>query len=150
MQGIEPTLQSLSVVPIGNNSMIYGDIGIGKKIPLSLMGQGIDHLLSILLIISSVKNGIALIDEMENGFHHSILSTIWEIIAKHAEANNVQIMATTHNREMIMGAIEGIPKHLRREFKYIRIEKDNQNHFKVKEYIFDVMKAALEAEFEVR
>lgn len=152
LQNIEPCLQSLSIiVPINSDSpIIYGDIGIGKKIPLCLMGQGIDHLLSILLIISSFKNGIVLIDEIENGFHHSVLPLVWKTITKHAEANNVQIMATTHSWEMIIGAIEGIPEHLRKEFKYIRIDKNNQNHFKIKEYNFNVMKVALESKFEVR
>ena len=153
LQEIEPKLQSLTTISVGGNPIIYGDIGIGKKIPLSLMGQGIEHLLSILLhfYIPHIKNGIVLIDEMENGFHHSILSFIWEVIAKHAEANNVQIMATTHNRELIMGAVEGIPEDIRNGFKYIRIDRDKEkNKFDVKHYNFAVMTAALESEFEVR
>ena len=151
LQEIEPKLQSLTTISVANNPTIYSDVGIGKKIPLSLMGQGIEHLLSILLCISSPisKNGIVLIDEIENGFHHSILPLIWKVIAKHAEANNVQVMATTHSRELIMGAIEGIPEQLRNDFKYIRIDR-NGDEFDPKIYDFESMHSALEFDLEVR
>ena len=149
LKGLEPKLQSLSIIPIGNQPALHGDIGIGKKIPLSLMGQGIEHLLSILLLIVQARNGIALMDEIENGFHHSILPRIWEIIAKQAETNNVQIMATTHSRELIMGAVEGIPEHLREDFKYIRIDRDGDK-FDPKIYNFENMHSALEFNLEVR
>ena len=47
---LEPQLQSLSLIPMGGKPIIYGDNGIGTKIPLSLMGQGIVRLASILLV----------------------------------------------------------------------------------------------------
>ena len=63
---------------------------------------------------------------MENGFHHSVLPRIWEFITKYAQTNNTQIIATTHSRELAIGDIEGIPAELRKDFKYIRLEKKDK------------------------
>ena len=149
LQILEPKLKSLSVISISNQPRIYGDIGIGKKIPLSLMGQGMVHLLSILLNIARMKDGIVLIDEMEDGFHHSVLPLTWEVIAKHAEANNVQIMATTHSREMIMGAVKGIPENMRDDFKYMRIDRD-KDQFDPKIYDAEMLKSASKMNLAIR
>ena len=149
LQTLEPQLQSLSVIPMGGKPIIYADNNIGIKIPLSLMGRGIVHLSSILLAISEAKKGVVLIDELENGFHHSILPLIWQAITSYAKTNNTQIIATTHSSELITGAVEGISEELRNEFKYMRIEKD-QDKFKTKTYNFEDLSIALKAELEIR
>ena len=149
LQIVEPKLRSLSVIPIGNTPIIFGDTGMGRKIPISLMGQGMERLTSILLAISHAKNGVALVDELENGFHHSVLTSVWEVITTHAKNNNTQVMATTHSMELISGAIEGIPENLRNDFKYIRIDR-RENEFKIKNYNFESLSIALESEIEIR
>ena len=146
---LEPRLQSLSVIPLGNRPTLFGDIGIGKKIPLLLMGQGIERLTSILLAISEAENGILLADELENGFHHSILTDVWKIIVKHAKLNNTQIFATTHSREIISSAMHGISDQCKDNFKYIRIDKE-EGSFKAKNYEFEVLSAAIDSELEIR
>ena len=149
LQILEPKLKSLRLIQLGNKPILYGDIGIGKKIPMALMGQGIDNLISILLGISDAKNGIALIDEMENGFYHSVLPDIWKVIATYAKTCNTQIIATTHSRELINGAIQGIPPELQNDFKYMRIER-NKNEFKTKIYNFELLSTVLETDLAIR
>ena len=146
---LEPRLQSLSLIPMGGKPIIYGDNGVGTKIPLSLMGQGIVRLTSILLAISEAKKGIILIDELENGFHHSVLPLIWQAITSYAKANETQIIATTHSLELILGAVEGILEELRNDFRYMRIER-NKDEFKTKNYNFKDLNVALKAELEIR
>ncbi len=146
---LEPDLKSLSVIQLRNKPILHGDIGIGKKIPLTLIGQGIDHFISILLGIAGAKNDVALIDEMEKGFHHSVLPRIWKIIANYAQINNTQIIATTHSRELMNGAVKGIPSELKDEFQYMRIERDEYN-FKTKAYNFELLSTALETDLAIR
>jgi AAA15 family ATPase/GTPase len=45
-----------------------------------------------------------LIDEVENGLHHSIHEQIWAGLAETAEKLNVQIFATTHSEECLHAA----------------------------------------------
>ena len=149
LQILEPKLKSLSIIPLGDKPTLYGDTGMGKKIPLRLMGQGTIRLLSVLLAISEVENGVVLVDELENGFHHSVLKLMWEVIATYAKKNNTQIIATTHSRELITGAVEGIPEDIRGDFKYMRIERE-QEQFKTKMYDFETLDTALDFELEIR
>ena len=51
--------------------MMYADIGMERKIPVALVGEGMSRLLSIILAIATAKNGIVLIDEVDAGIHHS-------------------------------------------------------------------------------
>ena len=149
LQILEPKLKSLSLSFLGDKPTVYGNIDLEKKIPLALMGQGMCRLLAILLNIFHCKNGIALIDELENGFHYSVLPRVWELITKFAQTNNTQIIATTHSRELAMGAIEGIPAELRKDFQYIRLEKKDKL-ITPKVYTFELLKGALESQLEIR
>lgn len=49
---LEPRLQSLTVL-VEREAMIYGDIGVSKLVPLPLMGEGMNRLLSIVLAIAN-------------------------------------------------------------------------------------------------
>ncbi len=144
---LEPELRSLSLIPMGGKPIIYGDTGMGAKIPLALMGQGMARLASILLAISEVN--IVLIDELENGFHHSVLPRIWKAITSYAQANETQIIATTHSLELTSSAVKGIPENFRDDFRYMRIERE-KDEFKTKNYNFEDLKMALSAELEIR
>ena len=150
LQILEPKLSSLSIMALPDGkSMIYGNKG-SSKIPLHLMGEGMNCLASILLLIFKAKNGIVLIDELENGFHYSILDSVWKVISTFAKKYKTQIIATTHSRELISGATEGIPGELRNDFQYRRIERDEKNDFKTVDYNFDSLKVALDADLAIR
>ncbi len=102
---LEPRLQRLTVlVRRGSAPMIYGDIGLRELVPVPLMGEGVGRLLAILLAIASVPHGIVLIDEIENGFHHSVMTAVWQALAAATRHSDVQIFATTHSWECIQAA----------------------------------------------
>jgi AAA15 family ATPase/GTPase len=107
MQLIEPRLLNIeSLAPYGIHQL-YGDIGFSPQISLNYLGDGLNKLISILLLIATVPQGsYFFIDEMENGFHYSVMPTVWKIIAEFAEKYDVQIIATTHSREFLQAAYE--------------------------------------------
>ncbi|MCY9007210.1 AAA family ATPase [Peribacillus frigoritolerans] len=149
---IEPRLTSISSVALTNGtSMLYANIGIGTKVPISYMGDGISRVLSILLSIITNKNGIVFIDEIENGIHYSVIPEVWEIISKAAIDYNCQIFATTHSYECLNAALEGIKDEIKDEFRYFRIErskKDDKIHSKIFDY--EVLQSAVDRGWEVR
>jgi AAA15 family ATPase/GTPase len=107
LQLIEPRLKSLSSISHGNHSLIYGDLG--KKMPLSFMGEGTAKLLSIMLAIATSRGGIVLIDELENGVHYSVHSKLWYLLMTLSKRYDCQLFLTTHSYEMIKslkGAVE--------------------------------------------
>lgn len=148
---IEPRLKSLTSITLSNNtSLLYGDIGLGKKVPLNYMGDGIGRVLTILLSIISNKNGLVLIDEIENGIHYSIMPSVWEIISVVAEKYNCQIFATTHSYECLASVIDGIIPEKRDEFRYFRIENTEENIQVGKIFTYETLEAAINNGWEVR
>ena len=81
---LEPRLRRLAVLVTGDIPVIHGDIGIGRMMPISMMGEGTGRLLSILLAMANAPGGTVLIDEIENGLHHSVLAPVWHALAQAA------------------------------------------------------------------
>lgn len=75
----------------------------GEKKPrrLSSMGDGINRILTIILAMLNAKNGILLIDELENGLHYSVQQRLWKVIFSLSRSLNIQIFVTTHSRDAI-------------------------------------------------
>lgn len=104
LQVVEPRLRSLRVQIMGGVPLIYGDIGAKRLIPFPLMGDGMSRLLGIALAMTDAQDGILLIDEIENGIHHSVMPELWKTVADLAERYNAQIFATTHSIECVLAA----------------------------------------------
>ena len=73
----------------------------GKYYSLSHFGDGLKAYIAIILAIYSCKNGILLIDEIENGIHYTQLDRLWQIILTISKNANCQIFVTTHSKECI-------------------------------------------------
>jgi AAA15 family ATPase/GTPase len=146
---IEPNLKTLSSVTIGNISMVHGDIGLQRKIPVPYMGEGVSKLLSIILAIANTKGGIVLIDEFENGFHYSVMQKIWEGIGKAAKKYDCQVIATTHSYECLEAAYNGFSGDLEKDFTYLRLDSVG-DETKAKIFDYKMLKVAIESNMEVR
>lgn len=96
---IEPNIKDFVL----SQNEVLVDIGLDKRIPINMMGDGARKILSILTSIYECKNGIVLIDELSNGFHYSVMKGVWRAIVSVAKKNNVQIFATTHDLDSIKG-----------------------------------------------
>lgn len=70
-------------------------------IPLKRLGDGAQRLFGISLALANCRNGILLIDEVENGIHYSIQPALWRMIFRAAEQGNVQVVAATHSWDCI-------------------------------------------------
>ena len=84
--------------------MIWGDVGLDELVPLPAMGEGMSRLARIVLGIARSTGGVALVDEIENGFHHAVLPDVWRAIGKAADKFDTQVFATTHSFECVQAA----------------------------------------------
>lgn len=146
---VEPRLSSLSVQAMGNVALVYGDIGLGRLIPVDLMGQGTSRLLSIMLAIVSQQASTVLIDEIENGLHHSVMTQVWKAIAKAARAAEVQVFATTHSWECLRAAHEAFSQDEQYDFCLHRLERVDDT-VRVVTLDRDTLDTAIEVGLEVR
>jgi len=126
LKTIEPRLKSLSLVFENNMNLLEGDIGKPKLIPLPLMGEGMNRLASLTLAISEAENGVALIDEIENGFHYSILPKVWQVIREASTLFKTQIIATTHSYECISAASKVFKRGRLGDFSLHRLESSGE------------------------
>ncbi|CAN2044018.1 ATPase AAA-type core domain-containing protein [Candidatus Magnetomoraceae bacterium gMMP-1] len=146
---IEPDLKSLTTISEGDHALIYGNIGLPRKIPVSHMGEGTAKLLSIILAIATNENGMILIDEIENGWHYSLLPDILKAIHKMAKKYNCQIVATTHSYEIKQSLVKGLSPEDLPDITYIRLDREKE-HIKPKIYEAPMLVAALERGWETR
>jgi AAA15 family ATPase/GTPase len=148
LRQIEPSLDNLS---LGADGIIYCDIGFDRLMPVNVMGDGMFRILAIILAISDTKNGIVLIDEIENGFHYSSQGILWDAIFKSAEEFNVQIFATTHSIECVR-AFSASYSRLEKDKDIIRLYRVERkdDDFKKVSYDHKTLEASLDSDWEVR
>lgn len=149
LQIIEPKIKSLSVVSQGNQALVYADVGLPTKTDIQFMGEGTSKLLTIILAIASSPNGVVLIDEIENGFHHSIQAKLWKIVHQAAIEYNCQVIATTHSYEIIKNMSSVIEKDNSENFTFIRLDTEKEE-ITPKYYPAETLKSAVENNWEVR
>jgi len=146
---VEPRLIDLQLTYHGDPPMVAADIGIGPLLPVSYLGEGLRRLMSNLLAITDAENGTALIDEMENGFHHSILGNVWKALIRAAEDANTQLFLTTHSFECIQAAAGVLRELDYRDFCTYRLERSNDD---VRAIVIEreAFESAVEFDMEIR
>jgi hypothetical protein len=84
-------------------SIVIRTKGAKRRIPLGSFGDGMRRLLAISLALIQTRDGVLLIDEVDTGFHYSIMGDLWKLIVSTAINSNVQVFATTHSLDCING-----------------------------------------------
>jgi len=146
---IEPRLKRLAMVVVAGEPILHGDIGIGRLIPLPVMGEGMVRLADLVLQIGNAPKGVVLIDEIENGIHHSIMPKVWKAIGKAARNFDTQVFATTHSLECIIAAHKAFEESDVYDFQLYRLERINDT-INVISYDQEDLATAIEEGFEVR
>ena len=149
LQLIEPRLKRLAVVVVAGEPMLHGDIGTGRLMPLPVMGGGMTRLASLVIHIGNAPNGVVLVDEIENGLHHSILPRVWQAVGEVARQFNTQIFATTHSMECIVAAHKAFSGSEHYDFRLHRLERIRETT-RVVTYDQETLEAAIETGLEVR
>jgi AAA domain, putative AbiEii toxin, Type IV TA system len=101
---VDPRIQRVRVDPTPEGNIVAIDIGLSEMIPLSQAGQGIGRLVHMLSELIGENAQVCIIDEIENGLHHTALKDIWRGIAEISQTLGVQVFATTHSNECLQAA----------------------------------------------
>lgn len=123
--------------------------GGNRPVPLSSLGHGAKRLFSIIIGTISAKDGILLIDEVENGIHYSIIGDMWDLIFDLAKANNCQIIATTHSWEL-SSYVTNQPEENHKLFSFINIDRLKNGDLSSATYNFEQFAYAIESNSELR
>lgn len=146
---IEPGLKKVSVILRAGEPTLHGEINGKRLIPLPLMGEGMARLATIVLAIATAPNGAVLIDEIENGLHHSVLVDVWNAVGKIAAKFYTQVFATTHSLECIRAGHQAFKGSAAYDFRVYRVERrETETHALA--YEKDTLEAAIQSELEIR
>jgi predicted ATPase len=120
-----------------------------KPIPLTSMGEGVIRVFGIVLAMVQASGGALLIDEAENGLHHSVQAEVWATLFSLSERLNVQVFATTHSWDAVVGfqlAATNSPSH----GMLYRLEREPDGQIYAEQYTERDVAVAAEAQVEVR
>lgn len=147
---IEPRLEAIHVAPMPeSSSALYGDVGLPHLVSLGDMGDGMNRLATFLLAVASSRGSAVLIDEIENGLHHSVHVKVWRALAEACRVFDVQLFATTHSLECIRAAWEALREAPE---PTLRVHRLHEIRGRIVDVVYgpEEIGAALEAGLEVR
>ena len=120
-----PFIEDLGVEYHSGAAMVHAKLrSIAEKVPLPLVSDGINKMLSILLAVHHFSRGVVLIDEMENGLYFDLMGRASAAILDSARESNTQLFATTHSLEYLRALLPVVREHPE-DFRLLRTTKDN-------------------------
>ena len=123
--------------------------GTDEPVTLRSLGDGMSRLFGLVLSLVNSKDGILLIDEIENGFHFSIQNEIWQLIFELASKLNVQVFATTHSWDCIEAFQRAANAEVSLDGMLIRLQ-DKNGEIKSTTFSKDELEIATRNEIELR
>ena len=123
--------------------------GQERPVPLKSLGDGAVRLFGVALALANSQDGFLLIDEAENGIHHSVQRDFWKMVMRTAHENNVQVLATTHGWDCVVGFAQAAKELKEVEGVLIRLDKHG-DEIRAVEYSEEELIIAAEQDIEVR
>jgi hypothetical protein len=74
---------------------------VAQPIPIGSLGDGTWRMLAMAIALSRARNGVLLIDEIDTGLHHTVMTDMWRLVYESARRFNIQIFATTHSYDCV-------------------------------------------------
>jgi len=151
LKGIAPDVVTVELLQDMNMPALYAEMSNGRILPIAALGDGVKTLLSIILSITSLKNGILFIDEFESSIHYSKLPAVWDIIFKLSDEYNCQVFVVTHSLECLKAAAASVRSSQNEDCaSYHRIERNKKGSLVSVAYNGQELKDALDGDWEVR
>ncbi|MGD9588674.1 MAG: ATP/GTP-binding protein [Pyrinomonadaceae bacterium] len=150
LTSIYPFVSDLSIVTRDGKGMVWARVNNSKqKQPVTLISEGVNKLLGLLLYIKSYPYSHVLIDEIENGFYYKKMPDIWRALYELAFKCNVQIFVSTHSLECLRAAKNVLRGHTE-EFHVLRTVRSDKGEYNIREIGGDWLLNAIESDLEIR
>ena len=119
--------------------------------PVSMksLGDGVTRPFAAALALANSRDGFLLVDEAENGIHHSLQRDFWRMILHAAHEYNVQVLATTHSRDCVAGFARAAIEFDDALGVYVRLERDG-DRVRAVEYTEEELGTTADQGIEVR
>lgn len=100
---VEPAVERLAAAPRPGNSLEFFVKlkGSDGRVPLASMGEGSKRLLALALSVVTSAGGTVIIDDIDTGLHHSVITKMWQLVIETARELDVQVFATTQSLDCL-------------------------------------------------
>lgn len=96
------------IVIVGEKVMV--DVGLPKLVPINVLGDGTRKMFTLITAMYSVKGGILIVDEVDNGLYYKTMETLWTALLKSAKLLDVQVFVSTHSLDSL-NALDMVLSH---------------------------------------
>lgn len=97
---VDDSIEKIDTINLGEPRIYIFRKGENPQ-SLNFFGDALNKIANLTLQVVNNPNCILLIDEIENGIHHTNQQEFWRMLIKLAVQKNVQVFATSHSAEMI-------------------------------------------------
>jgi predicted ATPase len=145
--GLEKTPSAMRYSPRGGIFVRLQDVK--DRVPIGSLGDGVWRLLGLALFVAQCSDGILLVDDIDTGLHHTVMSSMWKFIHSAAENRNVQVFATTHSRDCYQ-SLAAVCRDSVSEHSDVTIQRIETGRDAAVAYTEQEIIAAAKHDFEVR
>lgn len=149
LSAIEPRIKDIAVV--GDKVMV--DVGLDRMIPINLMGDGTRKLFTVVTALYNAKNGILIIDEIDNGLYFKSMEALWISVLFMARKYDIQVFLSTHSVDSL-NALSSVladeTSESKSDVKIFTLRKNKNDEIKAYNYGFDKFSYLLGREEEIR
>ena len=104
---IKSDIARVRVGTTDNRVELLVDFDDELPLPITALGDGFNRLLLMLTGIIGTNSKILVVDEIDSGIHHTVMSTVWRSLANVTHQYNKQVFCVTHNEEMLTATLDG-------------------------------------------
>ena len=126
------------------------DVGLARRIPVNMMGDGARKIVSLLTAVYDCKDGALLVDEISNGFHYSVMCNLWNVLINAAIKNNTQLFVTTHDVDSIKGLRDAALENYKDIVAAFKLLKTGDDELKAYHYSLESLDYSINQEIEIR
>lgn len=134
--------------------LIFYREGQDAAIPLAMYGEGTIKLARLLMELQIWRGQRLMIDEIDTGIYYKRMPDFWRTLISGAESSDVQLFATTHNKDCLDTFTRVFEReefrHLRDKARVLKMTRLPDGSVKMYTYEFDQFQNALEVQYEIR
>lgn len=124
--------------------------GSPGPVPLKSLGDGVTRMFATALALATSRNGILVLDEAENGIHYSLQRDFWNMVLRTAREYNIQVLATTHSRDCLLGFARASAQTDESDGLFLRLDPVDGHRVRVVRYTVEDLSVAADLGIEVR
>lgn len=143
---IEPHVRDF----IFTDSEMLVDVGLAKRIPINMMGDGARKIVSLLTAVYDCQDGALLVDEISNGFHFSVMRDLWKVLIHAAVRNHTQLFVTTHDLDSIKGLRDAALDEFGDIVAAFKLQRTPDDELKAYHYSLESLDYSINQEIEMR